>query len=299
VRHAPIIDIPVEGEEKPYFVGVVSERDVLRQISPYVGKVGEEETDSKALRQPIGQIITRKPKSVSPETSMEEMIGIMVDNRIDMVPVLADGELVGLVTASDIIKLFVRLDAIRRLRTETGKRRRLVDVLFVGSQEVAAVLSSVLQTVADIMIEQVVCLEETDTLAKAMEVMQERKFRHVPIVNKQKKLVGIVSDRDVLRHLPFPGGQRPAESAAFRGRLFAVDPTEESLKVPLARIMTREVVHVLPTDSFYDAVRTLHKMKVSCLPVVDEEKKVQGIATVTDVMRALLVAYKLTEKSQG
>ena len=300
VRHAPVMDISTEDGKEPYFVGVVSERDVLRQISPYVGKVGEEETDSKALRQPLGQIITRSPKCASPETRMREMIATMVDNRIDMVPILADGDLVGVVTGSDIIKLFVRLDAIRRLCAEPGgKRRRLVDVLSGGSGEVAAVLSSVLRTVGDIMIEQVVCLEEQDNLGKAMEVMQQGKFRHVPVVNKQKKLAGIVSDRDVLRHLPFAGGQHTSQAGAFRSRLFAVDPDEPSLKLPLSRIMTRDVVHVSPGTSFYDAVKTLHEMRVSCMPVVDEGKKVQGIITVTDVMRALLVAYKLTEKSQG
>lgn len=49
VRHVPVMDIPTEEEGKPYFVGVVSERDMFRQVSPYVGKVGEEDTDSKAL----------------------------------------------------------------------------------------------------------------------------------------------------------------------------------------------------------------------------------------------------------
>jgi acetoin utilization protein AcuB len=299
VRHAPIIDIATEGEEKPYFVGVVSERDVLRQISPYVGKIGEEKTDSKALRQPLGQIITRKPKSVSPETPMAEMIAVMVDNHVDMVPVLTNGDLLGIVTASDIINLFVRLDAIRSLCAETGKKQRLVDVLSGGSDEAAAALASVMRTVGDIMVEQVVCLEEQDTLGKAMEVMQQGKFRHVPVVNKQNKLVGIVSDRDVLRHLPFPGGDSTSQTETFRGRLFAVDPKEQNLKLSLSRIMTREVVHVSAADSFYDAVKKLYEMRVSCLPVVDEEEKLKGIFTVTDVMRALLAAYRLTEKSQS
>jgi acetoin utilization protein AcuB len=299
VRHAPVIEVPAEGEEKPCLVGVVSERDVLRQISPYVGKMGESETDSEALRRPLGQIITRNPKWVSPEAPMADMIGVMVDNHVDMVPVLDNGDLVGIVTATDIIRLFVRLDAIRKLCAEKGKKRRLVDVLSGGSAEAAAALSSVLRTVGDIMIDQVVCLAEGDSLARGMEVMQEGKFRHVPVVNKDGKLIGIVSDRDVLRHLPFPGGAQGSESETFRSRLFAVDPQEQSLKRPLSEIMTGKVVHVLPGDSFYDAVKTLYDKRVSCLPVADEGKKLLGIVTVTDVMRALLAAYKLMEKSRS
>jgi len=302
VRHVPVVDTATDEGEKPYFVGVVSERDLSRQISPYVGKIGEEETDSKALRQTLGQIVTRNPKSASPETPIPEMIVIMVDNHIDMVPVLADGNLVGIVTASDIIKFFVRLDAIRQVYVESrsaGKNRRLVDLLSGGSDEVAAVLSSVLRTVEDIMTEQVVWLEEQDNLAKAMEVMQSGKFRHVPIVNREKRLVGVISDRDILRHLPMRSRQRRIQPDVFRSQLFDVDAKDASLELPLKHIMRLDVAHVLLDCSFSKAVTMLHEMKISCLPVVDEEKQLRGIVTVTDVMRGLLAAYALTAKSRG
>jgi CBS domain-containing protein len=307
VRHVPVMDTPAEKEEKPYFVGVVSERDVFRQLSPYVGKVGEKDTDPKALRQPLGQIVTRKPKFVSPDTPIPKMIAIMVDNHVDTVPVLTNGDLVSIVTAEDILKFFVRLDTIRQLCAEAGtegkvrKKRRLVDLISGGLGEMTATLLSVFQTVQDIMTEQVVCLEEQDNMAKAMEVMQVGKFRHVPIVDGQKRLVGIISDRDILRHLPPSTGRQPSPSQAevFRSRLFSVDPKDPSLKTPLMRIMTLDVIHVPPTCSFYDAAKMLHEMRVSCLPVLDKEKDIRGIVTTTDVMRTLLAAYELTEKSQG
>jgi len=43
----------------------------------------------------------------------------------------------------------------------------------------------------------------------------------------------------------------------------------------------------------------LHEMKISCVPVVDEDKNLLGIATVTDVMRGLLAAYALFEKNSA
>jgi len=302
VRHVLVVDTATEKGEKPYFVGVVSERDLTRQLSPYVGKIGEEETDAKALRQTLGHIATRNPKSVSPETPIPDMINIMVDNHIDMVPVIANGDLVGIVTAADIIKLFVRLDAIRQVYVESrseGKNRRLVDLLSGGSDEVAAVLSSVLRTVEDIMTEQVAYLEEQDNLTEAMKVMQNGKFRHVLIVGKQKKLVGVISDRDILRHLPMRSRQHQTQQDVFRSQLFDVDPEDPSLKLPLKRIMKPDVVYVLPNCSFANAVKMLHEMKISCLPVVDEEKQLRGIVTVTDVMRGLLAAYALTSKSRA
>ena len=300
VRHIPIIDPPAEKDEKPYFVGIVSERDVFRQISPYIGKIGEEETDPKALRQKLGHIVTRNVKSVSPETPVPEMITIMVDNHVDMVPVLVYGDLVGIVTAADIIKVFVRLDAVRLLYTHTGtvgENRRLVDLLAGGSDDVAAALSSVLRRVEDIMTEQVICLKGKDKLSRAMSVMQKGEFRHVPIVDNDNTLLGIISDRDILRHLPMCSGQHQINENVFRSRLFDVDPAHPSLELPLSHIMNPDVIYVVPGCSFYEAIKTLDEMNISCLPVVNEEKKLQGIITVTDVMRGLLAACTLTAKS--
>ncbi|MHC4112583.1 MAG: CBS domain-containing protein [Planctomycetota bacterium] len=302
IRHVPVMDVLTEKEEKPYFVGVVSQRDVFRQVSPYLGKVGEEKTDSKALQQQLGQIVTRNPKSVSPETGIPEMITIMVDHHIDMLPVIVKDDIVGIVTTADFIKLFVRLDAIRLLYINSGtvgKNRRLVDLLAGGSDDVAAALSSVLRKVEDIMTEDVVCLKEQDKLAKAMKVMQKGRFRHVPVVDKDRTLLGIISDRDILRYLPMRSRQHQKEAGVFRSRLFDVDPEDSSLELPLSHIMSRHVFHVLPNCSFYEAVKMMDDKKINCLPVVDEEKNLHGIITVTDVMRGLLAACTLTAKSRG
>jgi acetoin utilization protein AcuB len=297
VRHVPIMDVSDEEGEKPYFVGVVSQRDVFRQISPYLGRIGEEETDSKALRQELGQIVTINPKCVSPETRIPEMVTMMVDNHVDMAPVLDDGELVGIVTTTDVMKLFVRLDAIRLLYTDSGnveKKRRLVDLLAGASDDVTAALSSVLRRVDDIMTDHVVCLTEHDNLAKAMQVMQKGEFRHVPVVVEGNGLQGIISDRDILRYLPMRSVQRRIEEKNFRSRLFDVDRKDSSLGLPLGPVMSRHVFQVLPSCSFYKAVQMLDELKISCLPVVDEEKVLRGIITVTDVMRGLLAACTLT-----
>jgi len=302
VRHIPVVDSPTGEYAEQYFVGIVSEKDVFRQISPYLGKIGEEDSDSKALKQPLVRLVTRNPKSVSPETAIQEMISIMVDNHINMVPVLVDQNLVGIVTSTDILKLFIRLDTIRQLCSkgeETKQRRRFVDLLSGNSDKAMPALSTVLRTVEDIMTEQVVCLEEQESLAKVMEVMQQGKFRHVPIVDKQKKLVGIISDRDVLRHLPFHSRPFEPGTDVFCGRLFDVAANEVATHQSLHHIMRRDVTHVLPSCDLYTAVKMLYEMNISCLPVTDEDKKLVGMVTVTDVMRGLWAVYGLFEKSMA
>ncbi len=298
IRHIPVVDNATE-EGKPYFVGIVSQRDVFRQISPYLGKVGQADSDIKALKQLLVQIVTRKPKYASPETPIQQATTLMVENRVDSVPVLLDNNLVGIVTATDVLKIFVRLHAIGQLcgeKAKTGPKRRFVDLLAGNSDEATSVLSSVLGTVKDIMTEQVVRLEEQDNIDKVMKVMQKGKFRHVPVVDKQKKLVGIISDRDVLRLLPFRKVQRRPQSEVFRAELFDVEPNETVTHQQVHSIMNRDVIHVQSSCGFHDVVKMLHEMKISCVPVTDEDKKLLGIATVTDVMRGLLAAYALFEK---
>ncbi len=296
VRHIPIVDSPTGNDEKPYFVGIVSQRDVFRQISPYAGKVGQTDSDTRALKQPLVQIVTRNPKSVSPETSIQEMISIMVGNHINMVPVLVEQDLVGIVTSTDILKLLIRLDNIRQISSkleEAEQRRHFVDLLSGHSDEVIPALSTILRTVGDIMTDQVDCLSEEDSLAKVLEIMQKDKVRHVPIVNAQQKLVGIISDRDVLRYLPY---LRPGADA-FHNRLFDVAPNNTAIKQVLNDIIKRDVSCVLPSCDFFTAVRMLYERNISSLPVTDEGKTLIGIVTVTDVMRGLLAAYSLFEKS--
>ena len=303
IRHVCVVDIPIGEEKKPYFVGVVSERDIFRQISMNTEKINGEKTNPKAQRQLLGQVVTRKPKTVSPETSIPNMLSVMLDNHVDMVPVIDGEDLVSVVTTADVIKLIVRFDTICRLSVrpkETGhapNKNRSTDRLSGGADNMTPLLTTVLQTVKDIMTEQVVCLGTDDNLAAAMEAMKNGKFRHVPILDEEGAMVGILSDRDVLRYLPFIGGQRLPGTGEFRSSLFHVDMRDPSLSLPITSIMTRNVTHIRPDCSFYDAVKMLHELKISCLPVVDEEKKLRGIVTVTNVMQALLRAYELNEKS--
>jgi CBS domain-containing protein len=299
VRHAPVVDFHDEDKQNPYFVGVVSQRDVSRLTLPYAGQIGGQAIDQKALRQLLTQVVTRNPKSASPHTPVPEVITTMINNHISMIPVIADLNPIGIITTSDIIKLYTKLDtAIDKLYPELGKQTRPAKQAWADSPEKSALFSWVSRTVRDVTTENVVCLRQQDELAEAMKVMQKHKFRHLPILDEQDKVVGIVSDRDILRHLPFAGRRPPSESKAFRAYLFKVDPKTASLQLSMDRIMTRKTASVSPDLSICEAAKMLRKSKIDCLLVLDERKNTCGIVTVTDLMRSLLEAYKPAEESQ-
>jgi len=307
VRHVPIVDLPYEGEKKPHFIGVVSQRDMLRLNAPDADthasnrrakETDKQKIDRRALRQLLVQIVARKPKSVSLQTPVQDAITVMISNHIDMVPVLDNGNLVGIITTTDLMKLFFRLDkVIHRVYPELKKGALPADMASESSAKAKILFSWVFRGVQEIMTEQVICLEPQDNLARAMEVMQNEEIRHVPIMDEQEKFVGLVSDRDILRNLPYAGRRPPLMPKSFREHLFATNSGPKSLQLPLEKVMARKVLHILPRCSVCEAADILHTKKISCLPVVDEQEKLRGIVTVTDLMRALLTAYESNEKA--
>lgn len=300
VRHAPVIDFPYEHKKYSSFIGVVSERDVLR-LKPKNPKKGEDEDiDPKATRQLLQQIVARNPKSASPDTPVPEVISMMIDNRIDMVPVVLDAKLVGIITTSDVLKLFAKFDnAIGRMYPKLRKQADSPHQRPSVSDAESTLFSWFSQTVSRIMTEGVVCLEPTNTLTDAIEVMKQGKFRHILVIDEYGSLAGVISDRDILRQLPFAGRRPPKESSRFRDDLFKVNFEAPQLQLGVIEFMTRAVTHFDPDCRICEAAKTLRSIKISCLPVVDRQKKILGIVTVTDLMRALLSVYVPNGQSQS
>jgi CBS domain-containing protein len=76
-------------------VGIVSERDVIRQL----GDRGE-----AALKEPVSQAMTTSVISCQETSTLEEMMELMTQGRFRHVPVIEDGALVGIVSIGDIVK---------------------------------------------------------------------------------------------------------------------------------------------------------------------------------------------------
>ncbi len=215
-----------------------------------------------------------------------------------MVPVLDEGDLAGIITTTDIIKLLFRIDkAVHQLCPESQKDTSIINMTSEGSVEASVLFPWCFRTIQEVMTKEVICLEPQDDIAKAIEVLQTEKFRHVPIVDVEGKLAGLVSDRDILRNLPFAGKRPPSPPKLFREHLFAIDPWGERHLQPLESIMVRRIFHISPETRICNAAEILYEETISCLPVVDEQGKLQGIITVTDLMRALLLAYEPPEKA--
>jgi acetoin utilization protein AcuB len=133
-----------------------------------------------------------------------------------------------------------------------------------------------LARVRDYMTRDPLTLRDDDLLRQAVEVVMVRRIRHIPVLDRAGRLVGIVTDRDVQGTLPSP--------------LSAAAPEEyEALleTTSLAHIMTKDVITVAPDDLAAEAVETLLAGRIDGLPVL-EDGRVVGIFTVRDALRAYL-----------
>jgi CBS domain-containing protein len=76
-------------------VGIVTERDYLRRVTL------EGRTDRDT---PVGEIMTAPLVVVTPETDIDECMAIMTDRRIRHLPVVRDGDVIGVVSIGDVVK---------------------------------------------------------------------------------------------------------------------------------------------------------------------------------------------------
>lgn len=297
VRHVLVVDPPNESYDSSLFVGVASERDVLslnRQMD-WDENIDDAEVNPKALEQKIGQVAARNPKSAELDTPIPEVITMMIDNHIDIVPVLSGSTLKGIITTTDILKLFSKLDnVIRQLSPEAKKNMELEELLSVCTGQGHLLLSLIYRPVEKIMTKEVNCLGPQSNLAEAIDMMKIGEFRHIPITDEQGELVGIVSDRDILRHLPFAGKRPPKESEEFRSHLFKTNFDEVELKRTMDTIMTTDITHVSPECSAFKLAGILGETRAGGIGVVDGAT-VCGIVTKIDLMRVLLEVYSEDE----
>lgn len=85
--------------------GVISDRDLLRALSPYIGTASENARDTATLKKRVHQIMTRQPVTLPPEATVADAVKIFLEHRVSCVPVVGPGfKAVGIVSWRDVLK---------------------------------------------------------------------------------------------------------------------------------------------------------------------------------------------------
>jgi CBS domain-containing protein len=116
----------------------------------------------------VGEVMTRRPRSVTPETPVTQVAELMEAEDVGAIPVVEGDRLVGMVTDRDIV-----VRAIAK-----GKDPRGMPVAEVSSRDLVTV-------------------DPDDDLSDALQLMAQHQVRRLPVVEDDNRLVGVISQADI------------------------------------------------------------------------------------------------------
>ncbi len=116
-----------------------------------------------------------------------------------------------------------------------------------------------------------------EPFSRVWEIFKLRRIRHLPVLDKDRKLEGLITQRDLYR-ITSPRKTTDGNLIYDKGML-----DSRILK----HVMTKEVVTLSPDDTLAMAIDIMVVRKYGCIPIVDEQKHLLGIITQIDVLRTI------------
>ena len=122
------------------------------------------------MNEQVRRIMTKNPTTISPSQSIQELTEIMYKEKVQQLPVVEEGQFVGLITTHD---LWAHPANQEDLKTKK---------------------------VSEVMNEHVIKISPKDKVGTAAELFMDKRFKTLPVVNLKNELKGVVTSFDVLRH---------------------------------------------------------------------------------------------------
>ncbi|WP_457614401.1 CBS domain-containing protein [Methanopyrus sp.] len=237
--------IPVTEPSGLKLVGILTGKDVLDYLVGKRRRIIERRYEGAflpALHEPVRSLMRSEVYVITPYDTVRKAVRTMFEFEVGALPIVKDERLVGIVTERDIM-----MD--------------LYDVL-KGTK------------VEEIMTEDPETVPSNITVLDAAEIMVDRKFRRLPVV-ENGKLYGIVTATDVLHYVSSIAIETSPDASV-----------EEVMNVSIDEIMTEDVITIEPDTNVEEAVLTMKGANVGSL-VVTEGDDVIGIITERDIMYAI------------
>ena len=138
--------------------------------------------------------------------------------------------------------------------------------------------------VADRMSKHPLTISQDESLSRAHRYMQEQGVRHLPVVNRDGDMVGLVTEDDLLKAEP---------SGATLLSVWEIHSLLERVKI--RDVMVHEVITTTEGMPIEDAAHLMLEHKIGCLPVMRDGKLV-GIITESDIFRTFMELFSARQK---
>ncbi|HZW33599.1 MAG TPA: CBS domain-containing protein [Isosphaeraceae bacterium] len=212
-----------------------------------------------------GQVMTPNPRTVTPDTLLDEAILLMVRHSVKRLPVTADGgRLAGIISRTDLLRALA------------------ADRPTAESRSAAMVLGRQAGDLAD---PDVAAVGPAASLEDVLAAVLASPFRRVVVVDAERHVLGIITDRDLLRRASPP--DRPGLIDRLAGRR---DPASRAVagSVTAAALMNPDVF-TIPADAPLSlAIERFLTLRVKRLVVVDADRRLIGILDRRAVLRSLV-----------
>lgn len=126
------------------------------------------------------------------------------------------------------------------------------------------------------MTKKIVTVELDDTMKTVKGIFDNLKFHHLLVI-ESGKLIGVVSDRDLLKAI-----------SPNIGTMSETFDDEATLNKRVYQVMTRKPITLRPEAPIGDAVNLFNAHRISCIPIVDREFRPVGIITWRDILKAIV-----------
>ncbi|OQX26360.1 MAG: CBS domain-containing protein [Desulfobacteraceae bacterium IS3] len=139
--------------------------------------------------------------------------------------------------------------------------------------------------VTNSMQKNVITIGKEASVFEARDKMAANKIRHLPVIDSENNLLGVITDRDV----------RSAMPSVFADVCNLEEEKKKVAELKVKEIMTTNVTTVSPMHTLQDAILLIHRTRVGAFPVVDEDGKLKGIISVRDLLRAFVNVLGIEE----
>ncbi|MBB3907032.1 acetoin utilization AcuB family protein [Anoxybacillus rupiensis] len=126
--------------------------------------------------------------------------------------------------------------------------------------------------VEQIMKTNIFTLHPNSTITDAINLVKQKRIRHIPIVDEEQRILGIVTDRDI----------RDASPSIFHAHEHL-----EDFEKPISTLMKTDVITGHPLDFVEEIAALFYEHRISCLPI-ETDGKLVGMVTETDLLYTLV-----------